>query len=128
MKLAPPKDSEEKLAFLAFLVWVALVGAAIILVIDYQIKAQILRESKKAWLGINALEREKGGPDHSTGPAPGKPGDLRTGDGTRVEMGTVAESATQNSGRGKTRGPRSAQPRAGANGTGFSGLSSPVEP
>lgn len=65
-----PKNDRQK--FFAVMVWVALIGAAIILVIDYQIKHSLLDLAKQVQGDLHRLEGHNRG-RYSGGSVPGTP-------------------------------------------------------
>lgn len=126
--MAEMPDEMKGQKFFAFMCWVALLGAALILAIDYQIKAQILRESKKAWEGIHAVKGETRGASSTANPA----GGLTASDGARhgpqMEMGTVAGETYPDSPEGTPPISRAkTQPRARDGRGRFSADSEPVD-
>ena len=97
---APLPTSLRRFEFLTFMVWVALAGAALILLIDYQIKHSILQASERAWEGISALEGQTRGIGLAANSNGHKPDSVPGHDGTGVEMGPVGETDSGGVGQG----------------------------
>ncbi len=90
----PKLPDTKRLEFLAFMIWVGLIGAVLILLIDYQIKQAILKASDKAWRGIDGLkagERGSGYPASSIGDHPDS---VRNSHGPEMETRIVVEGVS----------------------------------
>jgi hypothetical protein len=87
-----PLPNLKRFEFLAVMIWVALAGAALILLIDYQIKHSILQASERAWEGISALERQTRGTSAAANSNGNKPSGVPGHDGTSMEMGPLGEA------------------------------------
>jgi hypothetical protein len=115
---APTPAMLKRFEFLTVLVWIALIGAVLILAIDFQIKHAILQESEKAWERIDAVKGQARGAS-ATANSNGAVGNSVPGhDGPKMEMGPVgkagsggvAEGVPQANGQAK-RSPRARNPR-----------------
>ena len=102
----------KRFEFLTFMIWVALAGAVLILLIDYQIKASILKASERAWEGISALERQARGTNTPTDSNGSVGSGVRGYDGAQVEMGTLASPDTGSDSAATSNGQAKRSPRA----------------
>jgi hypothetical protein len=122
-----PADT-KRLEFLAFMIWVGLVGAVLILLIDYQIKGAILKASKRAWEGISAIEAEQRGTNYPTNNAGIDNSIVGDFHGTEVASTTLVEGIsdpTSANGSGPFKRTTRPKPRAG---TGDNVLQPPDKP
>lgn len=85
----PKLPDTKKLEFLAFMIWVALIGAVLILLIDYQIKAAILKASDKAWRGLDAIKTEQRGFGNTANTGRDNPAGILYNDGPEMETRIV---------------------------------------
>jgi hypothetical protein len=116
-----PKLIQDKgFQFALFMVWIALAGAVIILLIDYQIKSAILAESERAWGRIHAIEAGQRGTDNTAATARRKPRGMRGDNDSRME---VAPMVLSPSGKGESgqNGARAAKSGAGKRSAGIPG-------
>jgi hypothetical protein len=90
----PKLPDTKRLEFLAFMIWVALIGAVLILLIDYQIKSAILQASDRAWRGIDGLKTSQRGSSHSANPFGDNTGGVLNSHGTEMETRIVVEGVS----------------------------------
>jgi hypothetical protein len=116
-----PDEAGERAVWLAAMVWVALIGAALILVIDYQIKSSILKAANKTWGLLDECKTYTG--------------DVAVPIPPVISRGNAAPRlAHQAASNGSARVPRTPKRKTGDNGgagdadSGLSGLSEPVQP
>lgn len=117
----PEQFKAEK--FMLAMIWVALIGAGLILAIDYQIKNAILQESRKAWERIHAIEKGTGRPDHSGNSSRAKPGRVRPVHDSGVEVEATDPEAPAAPASQKTASNGAARDRTGR----FQAKNKPVE-
>lgn len=110
----------KRAEFMIVMIWIALAGSVIILIIDYQIKSAILAESQRAWGRIHAIESGERGASNTASAAVHKPRGMRSDNDTRVE---VAPMVLRTSGTGESgqNGARSAKPGARKRSAGIPG-------
>lgn len=111
---APLPASLKRFEFLTFMVWVALAGAVLILLIDYQIKHSILQASERAWEGISALEGQARGIGLAANSNGHKPNSVPGHDGAGVEMGPMGETDSGGMGPGDASKSPTPKPRTRA--------------
>ncbi|HXN73783.1 MAG TPA: hypothetical protein VN861_14655 [Candidatus Acidoferrales bacterium] len=117
----PSEETAERAVWLAAMVWVALIGAALILVIDYQIKSSILKAANRTWGLLDECKTYTGDAAVPVPPV------ISRGNATpRVAHQTASGASAKT--------PRAAKRKAADNGgagdvdPGLSGLSEPVQP
>jgi hypothetical protein len=108
--MEPP--NRKQLEFMVVMLWVALLASVVILVIDFQIKSAILKESERAWRYISAIGPGQRGTNSTGNPAGNIAGSVPGGDDPRVEVETVpvdpAEATGQSANGHKRPNPRPA--------------------
>jgi hypothetical protein len=119
----PPLNKRAE--FLVFLVWVALIGAVVILAIDYSIKQSILQSAQEAKGMLDAVKGTKAGPSNSASPTRGEPGGMRSDANTQMEVGIVPAQAQAN-GKPRAANGRFAKPETGNADPGIPGPSESV--
>jgi|ERR1700722_1643377 len=120
--------------FFLFLVYVALVGAALILLIDYQMKRDIVRIGKEIRGEAGGQGRYHGPANHSGNLRFADPGSVASDDNARVETGNdtehdpfpVRKVAQPRDASGKF-GPRDPDPHSGNGNTPVQPSGQPVE-
>ena len=121
-----PKLIEDKgFQFALFMVWIALAGSVIILIIDYQIKSAILAESQRAWERIHAIEAGERGTSNTAPSTVHKSRRMRGDNDTRMEVAPMVLSPSGESESGAN-GARSAKSGAGKRSAGIPGNDKPV--
>jgi hypothetical protein len=90
----PKLPDTKRLEFLAFMIWVGLIGAVLILLIDYQIKRSILQASDKAWRGIDGLKTSQRGSSDTANPFGDNAGGVLNSHGTEMEARTLVEGVS----------------------------------
>ena len=127
----PKLPDTKRLEFLAFIIWIGLIGAVLILLIDYQIKQAILRESEKAWKGIHGFEASQRGSSHTANSAGDNPSGVLSSHGPEMETRIVVEGVSDPSaanGHEPFRQVPRANPRRGTRRPSVPPGSEPVEP
>lgn len=90
----PKLPDTKRLEFLAFMIWVGLIGAILILLIDYQIKQAILQASDKAWRGIDGLKASQRGSSDTANPFGDNSGGVLNSHGPEMETRIVVEGVS----------------------------------
>lgn len=101
---------KKQIEFMVVMLWVAVASAIVILVIDFQIKSAILKESEKAWGRIHAIGSGERGNSSTANSAGNLTGLVCDSDGTKMEMGNVPSDSAKQTGQ-SANGHREAIPK-----------------
>jgi hypothetical protein len=121
----PPLNKRAE--FLAFMVWIALIAAIIILIIDYSIKQSILDSAQQAKGMLDAVKRPETRSSDSASATGSESRRMRGDADTQMEVGVVPTPLASN-GRARQANGRFAKPQTGNDDPGISGPSEPVQP